>query len=550
MFIGLMNKILINYTILTILLLVAGSNMTWASDVNAIAQNMVLNSDRLPSLLSAFAYLLGLLIGVTAILKLKEHVENPTQTPIRVAIIRLFVGGALFALPIVFEAASTSYGNQAAFTQNTKIAEAFKGIPGLLGISTITAASIDGVLSQIINSISSLPSLLAAIAYLVGLLSVVAGVLKVKEHVENPEQTPLREAVIRLAFGGALFSLPTIYSSLESLIYGDGTNVATILSGLKPTLLMFSSDFAPTAIDSCDAVMTANTGSFGSAICQFIGMGGGINSFLNALAYLMGLVVGLWALFKIRDHVLNPQQTSIWEGVSRIIVASLFLTFPYVAEAIRESTTTGGNVFASIASLITGYEHETYIAGACSTAGSLDTVMACAMRDVIAPVQSLLNYFAYVAGAVFILIGISRLMKSTQDGPRGPSGMGTWVTFIIGGLLLSYNSLLHSFSTSMFDASIKTKAALNYTSGMTQAEEQHVEVVIQSVLQFMILVGLISFVRGWFIVRDVAEGNQQASMMAGVTHIIGGALAVNLGPLLNAIQQTLGLGTTLGISFT
>ena len=49
--------------------------------------------------------------------------------------------------------------------------------------------------------------------------------------------------------------------------------------------------------------------------------------------------------------------------------------------------------------------------------------------------------------------------------------------------------------------------------------------------------------------RGVAEGSQQASVMSGVTHLIAGALAVNLGPLLNAVQVTLGI-TGYGIAFT
>jgi len=72
--------------------------------------------------------------------------------------------------------------------------------------------------------------------------------------------------------------------------------------------------------------------------------------------------------------------------------------------------------------------------------------------------------------------------------------------------------------------------------------------VISSVLQFMIVLGVVSFARGIFIVRGVAEGNGQASLMAGVTHLIGGALAVNLGPMMNAVQSTLNL-TAYGVSF-
>ena len=84
---------------------------------------------------------------------------------------------------------------------------------------------------------------------------------------------------------------------------------------------------------------------------------------------------------------------------------------------------------------------------------------------------------------------------------------------------------------------------------MTDAEILHATTVISAVIKFMIIIGLVSFVRGIFIVRDVAEGNQQASLMAGVTHMVGGALAVNMGPLINAVQQTLGIAE-YGVNFT
>jgi hypothetical protein len=84
---------------------------------------------------------------------------------------------------------------------------------------------------------------------------------------------------------------------------------------------------------------------------------------------------------------------------------------------------------------------------------------------------------------------------------------------------------------------------------MSTAEVAQFYTVVSAVLKFMIMVGLISFVRGIFIIREVAEGNNQASMMSGVTHMVGGALAVNLGPLLNVVQATLNI-TGFGVAFS
>jgi len=98
------------------------------------------------------------------------------------------------------------------------------------------------------------------------------------------------------------------------------------------------------------------------------------------------------------------------------------------------------------------------------------------------------------------------------------------------------------------DPVITTTPALQYTAGTSATEQDHVHAVISAIIAFMAILGWISFIRGWFILRDVAEGNQQASLMSGITHLFGGALAVNLGPLLNHVQATLGL-SAYGVNF-
>ncbi len=77
---------------------------------------------------------------------------------------------------------------------------------------------------NITTSIADLPGLLAAMSYLFGILIGVLGVMKIKDHVENPTQTPLKDGAIRLAAGGALFALPILFESMFSTI-GDGTTV-------------------------------------------------------------------------------------------------------------------------------------------------------------------------------------------------------------------------------------------------------------------------------------------------------------------------------------
>ena len=81
-----------------------------ANNFSKISENITTSIADLPGLLAAMSYLFGILIGVLGVMKVKDHVENPTQTPLKDGAIRLAAGGALFALPILFEAMFETIG--------------------------------------------------------------------------------------------------------------------------------------------------------------------------------------------------------------------------------------------------------------------------------------------------------------------------------------------------------------------------------------------------------------------------------------------------------
>lgn len=81
-----------------------------ANNFSSIATNIAGSIGSLPGLISALSYLFGVLIGVLGVMKIKDHVENPTQTPLKDGAIRLAAGGALFALPILFESMFETIG--------------------------------------------------------------------------------------------------------------------------------------------------------------------------------------------------------------------------------------------------------------------------------------------------------------------------------------------------------------------------------------------------------------------------------------------------------
>ena len=107
-----------------------------------------------------------------------------------------------------------------------------------------------------------------------------------------------------------------------------------------------------------------------------------------------------------------------------------------------------------------------------------------------------------------------------------------------------------AFSTSIFGDATAAHNPI-FTGQVGQALGNNADVVkttISALVAFIGIVGWIAFIRGWFVLRAVADGSQQASITQALTFLFGGALAVNIGDVVNALASTVNGG--LGISFT
>ena len=104
------------------------------SDFSTISGNISKSISSLPGLLSGVSYMLGILLGVLGILKIKDDVENPGNAPLSHGAIRLAAGGGLFALPIVYEAMQTTIGDGTGPTVETlKGVSAWSKVDGATG---------------------------------------------------------------------------------------------------------------------------------------------------------------------------------------------------------------------------------------------------------------------------------------------------------------------------------------------------------------------------------------------------------------------------------
>jgi hypothetical protein len=99
-------------------------------------------------------------------------------------------------------------------------------VTGLVSSSSARAdASFTSITQTITGQIGGIPGFITALAYIFGTLLAVLGLLKIKDHVENPSNTPLKDGAIRLCIGGALFVVPLITEAMQNLLGTTGTGV-------------------------------------------------------------------------------------------------------------------------------------------------------------------------------------------------------------------------------------------------------------------------------------------------------------------------------------
>ncbi len=101
----------INYRWLTLvlgsfgLLLFASESMAAVTTIGGMASQVTDSFTNLAKLITAGSYIAGLGFSIGAIMKFKQHKDNPTQIPIGTPIALVFIASALLFLPSILNVA-------------------------------------------------------------------------------------------------------------------------------------------------------------------------------------------------------------------------------------------------------------------------------------------------------------------------------------------------------------------------------------------------------------------------------------------------------------
>lgn len=109
----------------------------------------------------------------------------------------------------------------AAATVGMLATESTSAFAGNASATDLTTAS-----KNVVTAVSGTVALISTLAYIAGAGLALAGIFKLKQHVDNPAQAPMKDALIRLACGGMFLSLPFIMRIMQgSISNGETTKI-------------------------------------------------------------------------------------------------------------------------------------------------------------------------------------------------------------------------------------------------------------------------------------------------------------------------------------
>jgi hypothetical protein len=154
------------------------------------------------------------------------------------------------------------------------------------------------------------------------------------------------------------------------------------------------------------------------------------------------------------------------------------------------------------------------------------------------PIARFVASISYVTGVIFIMIGIRKFHNSSDQRTQmfHPMEMGAPLMNIITGVaLIWWPVMLDALTATLWGSASPTA----YTPNL---DADYLE-IWNILLNIMAIVGLISFIRGWYFLTKAGEqGAPQGIVGKGITHIVGGVLAFHMGAVIEVLFNTFGFG--------
>lgn len=287
--------------------------------------------------------------------------------------------------------------------------------------------------------------------------------------------------------------------------------------------------------------------NFGGMICQFTQQNSGLPAFLSWIAYIAGTFFIVKAYLELRRWTEDPQRHPMSKVLLYAFAGVCCSILPSFVRMLMDS------VFTSAGWLVGG-------APACVPGapipivgvGGLDLVANNFVNNISGPAFMGLGFLCYALGVYFIFRGLNKLSKYNTD-PKAYSPQAIMGNLFIGALMMAVGRTKDVWMASIFGIgagplTFATVGAgtINWTAlGIAPATAVQFDTAYIAATTFFQVIGLIAFIRGWLIMKAIAEGVGNHTTSQGVTHIIGGIFCMNIIIFLRAAFNTFGIATFL-----
>ncbi|MEJ0061727.1 MAG: hypothetical protein WDO70_00615 [Alphaproteobacteria bacterium] len=297
----------------------------------------------------------------------------------------------------------------------------------------------------------------------------------------------------------------------------------------------------------------ATADSMGALMCRIFNKsmvpgGFSLANFISWLAYITGTFFCAKFLFMLRDHTENPKQNPLFKAILYGFAGGLFMALPSFAGAMVKTlygatSNVGGAATCTAATV-----------AALTPVVGLDKMAINFAKNISGPAFALGNAVCYILGAVFMYRGVNKMAKYNTDRSASMNAIIANVAF--GALLLWMVRAKDVVMGSLFSSGVAVGSKLVYADqtlanrrglidwtglGINTADTVSFDLAFVAVLTFMQVVGFIGFIRGWLLAKSHVEGVGNATMGGALTHIIGGALCMNIIMFLEAMEWTFGV---------
>lgn len=278
----------------------------------------------------------------------------------------------------------------------------------------------------------------------------------------------------------------------------------------------------------------ARAQTLGEVMCNASDNVSPLAELFNGFAYILGGIAIGRGLYMLQKRAEGGQKT-LSEGIMYIVGGACLMALPAAIGAVVQSlmATDGGGGLSFCSP------------GAGASAGeelTLDQMMINLVENIRDPMTFMLSCIAIVMG---VFIFVRGLIKATQYGvdPRNNSGPKIVTSLVFGALLFVIGQSLGMIQDTLFGTpEIASNSVISWaTFDNLDDDSGRFKRAVIAALTFFQLIGMIAFIRGLLLLKTHIEGGQ-GSMAQGITHMLGGACAINIYLFLKVMDNTFGTG--------